>query len=126
MSEEEVWLLQAEHDLQAAEHNLRGGFLDHCLICCQQATEKALKALYIAKHRKAPPRMHDIQDLARAVELETSIPGQLVALTRWYLEARYPDVADVPPFQKLDVETAEAALAATRAFLGDARRRLDE
>lgn len=124
MREEELWLLQAEHDLEAADHNLRGAFLDQCLVCWQQAAEKALKALYIATHRKVPPRIHDIEELASAVELAHALPPEVAALTRWYLEARCPDLADVPPYQKLEPGTAQAALGRTRDLVREVRRRL--
>lgn len=124
MREEELWLVQAEHDLEAAEYNLGGGFLDQCLVCCQQATEKALKALYIARHRQAPPRSHDIERLARMVGLEQALPPELTGLTEWYMEARYPDMADAPAYQKVTSDIAEAALRETRTFLTETRDRL--
>lgn len=123
MTEEEVWLVQAEHDLEVAEYNLRGKFYAQCLVNCQQATEKALKAIYIAKHRQAPPRIHDIRALGGLVGRDDLAPV-LIGLTRWYTEARYPDTADTPAYERATAEDARPAVEATARFLGQTRDQL--
>ncbi|MDD4334636.1 MAG: HEPN domain-containing protein [Desulfotomaculaceae bacterium] len=37
----------------------------HCLFFCQQAIEKAVKAVYYDKYNKTPPRKHDLVALAK-------------------------------------------------------------
>ena len=45
-AEAERWLAQAQSDLAFAEYGLDGGFYAQACFMCQQAGEKALKALH--------------------------------------------------------------------------------
>ena len=121
----EVWWRQAAHDLQAAQANLATGMFDVALLMAQQAVEKALKALYIAKLGQTPPRIHDIERLSRAVGVESDLHEQVFDLTDWYLEGRYPDLADRPAFEKATEEIARDMLAHVDAALQKIRSELD-
>jgi HEPN domain-containing protein len=121
VGEEEAWLQHAEYDLEVARTALAAGLFAQCLISCQQAVEKALKAAYIQKYGQAAPRIHDLIRLARDTDLEHRLQPPLPGLTLWYLEARYPDLADVPAFQRVPREAAQEALAATETFVAAVR-----
>ena len=92
------WLRYAEEDLVTAET-----FLGHPRVpprqCCwhaQQAAEKALKAVLISLQINFP-RTNDLDTLRDLVpeswHLKTAHPD-LLPLTRWVVEARYPE--DMP------------------------------
>ena len=40
------WMKQAERDLENAKYELKGGFYEWSCFLCQQAAEKAVKAIY--------------------------------------------------------------------------------
>ena len=55
---------QALHDLENAKKNLGMEIYDVCLVLCQQAVEKMLKALWIKKTgNESPPRIHSLRKL---------------------------------------------------------------
>jgi HEPN domain-containing protein len=53
-----LWWTQATHDLGTAEHNLAGERYDAAIFYCEQAVEKALKALTIHTKRLSPGPTH--------------------------------------------------------------------
>jgi len=86
------WLKYAAADLSAAEDMLATGHPSHCIVLCQQAVEKAIKALIAETTGETPPKIHDLVELARAANL--SLPNEqevtLAELTHLYIESRYP------------------------------------
>jgi len=98
-----AWLLKAELDLRAARGDLAliPPLLGDAAFHCQQAAEKALKAV-LALHDKPFRKTHDLGELERAVrETEPSlaqVASAVVILTDYAWEFRYPgDVVDPPP-----------------------------
>jgi len=83
----------ADDDLAAAGDLLAGGRAGWVLFACQQAMEKALKALLTRQKGQLPPRTHDLLALARESGLELPMPlaTLLADLTVYYTQARYPD-----------------------------------
>ena len=62
------WLAKGDSDLATAAANASGsGPYDTGCFHCQQAVEKYLKAI-LSLHGKVPPKIHDIQQLVKAVE----------------------------------------------------------
>ncbi len=47
-----AWIERAKYDFKGAEHTAGGEIFDHAVFWCQQAAEKALKAVYIKKTGK--------------------------------------------------------------------------
>ncbi|MEB3772077.1 MAG: HEPN domain-containing protein [Desulfurococcales archaeon] len=93
---------------------------DYSTFHSQQATEKALKALLIAYHKR-PPRTHNIGILINELELigvETKQILQAKILTDYAVEARYPDFEDK--------FTTEEALELARKTLEWVREKLRE
>ena len=84
------WLKKAEHDLTTSMVNFQEEIYDASAFFCQQAVEKALKALYIQKFKKLI-RTHDLVYLGKKVNL----PGELLEfcddINSFYIETRYPD-----------------------------------
>ena len=64
-----TWIEQAERDLQAAEHLLRGDFFGHATVFAHLAVEKALKGTFKTQTESNPPVTHDLRHLARRLNL---------------------------------------------------------
>lgn len=111
------WLDFAEMDLKAAKH-LYDTFYPRPLqiICyhCQQAAEKALKAVIVAKGKPGGiPKMHDLEFLLSQMKNYTDIKEELwdyaEALTPYGIEIRYPGGTEVSDAQaELGLKYAEA------------------
>lgn len=94
MSEtEQGWVDQAKYDLDTARAMLSSGRYLYVLFCCQQAIEKALKAVIVRKTGELPPRVHNLSRLAEVAKIELNqkqvrFLGQLSA---YYIQSRYPE-----------------------------------
>ncbi|MEI7813601.1 MAG: HEPN domain-containing protein [Coriobacteriia bacterium] len=109
-----AWLLKAELDLRAARGDLglSPPLLGDAAFHCQQAAEKALKAV-LALHDKPFRKTHDLGELERAMrETEPSlaqVASAAVVLSDYAWEFRYPgDVLD-PPAEEVDEALALAS-----------------
>jgi len=60
----DTWMEQAERDLRAAEHLLRGDFPEHATVVAHLAVEKALKGVFKRQKDETPPVTHDLRHLA--------------------------------------------------------------
>ena len=94
-SDPNLWLARARSDLELAQSGRRPGvFLEDLCFHAQQAAEKALKAVCVARGIDFP-RTHSLillMDLIEAAGLE--IPPEVKAadvLTHYAVQARYPD-----------------------------------
>jgi len=115
--EAENWWKQAEYDLKAAEYNFTGEYYGVAAFYCQQAVEKALKALYIEKRRESPGPTHSLTKLARDCGLPKEFMGALRRLTSEYYLSRYPDATEDVPFMTYEKQDV-------RDYLEDAKRAL--
>lgn len=90
------WLKSATDDVQTAQVIFDAGKnYHHCLFFCHLIVEKALKGL-VAKHTKQfPPKIHDLEILAKKAGLPLADEQKdfFHLLTRFSLEGRYPDEA---------------------------------
>ena len=94
MSEtEQGWVDQALYDLETARAMLASGRYLYVLFCCQQATEKALKAVIVRRTGELPPRLHNLLRLAEAaaVRLDPEQGKFLGELSGYYIQSRYPE-----------------------------------
>jgi HEPN domain-containing protein len=96
-----TWLRYAEENLRSARLLLEHGLLNPCLQNAQQAVEKALKAILIAR---AIPlrRTHSIQELANLLATN-GLPSGITAeecnlLDAIYLPSKYPLGSALPDF----------------------------
>jgi HEPN domain-containing protein len=89
-----IWLDIAQDDLKSAELLLKGKQLLNAAYFCQQAVEKSIKACIQAK-QAVPPKIHNLSVLAEKADILDSLDDKgkkfLIALTRFAIEARYPD-----------------------------------
>ena len=90
---EQRWVEQAQYDLDTAKAMLESERFLYVLFCCQQAVEKALKALVVKRTSDFPPRVHNLIHLAETagVELQEGQSEFLGDLTAFYVRSRYPE-----------------------------------
>ncbi|MGD8240927.1 MAG: HEPN domain-containing protein, partial [Armatimonadota bacterium] len=120
------WMKQAEHDLETARTSFGADIYDACVIQCQQAVEKALKALHIAQHGELAPKTHSLERLAELTGMTDDLDASVYQLGKDYFELRYPDDAGRAPFERCTREHAEAALGAAEGALAVIRKRVAE
>lgn len=117
------WLRYAKEDIDAGTAMLHGGMglPRHVCWLCQQAAEKALKAVLVYLQIEFP-YIHDLERLRNLIPADWSIEGRsedLAELAQWAVESRYP--ADWPEAQRDDavrsVRVAEGLFEAVRNAL---------
>ncbi|MCX8068481.1 MAG: HEPN domain-containing protein [Anaerolineae bacterium] len=96
------------------------GDYEWACLAAQRAAEKVLKALY--EQQGLEVRGHSILALLRGLRESYEVPGEFYAfaraLTRYYLEARYPNgFPEGAPFEYFDEEMAQEAALAAEAIL---------
>ncbi|MFH1452867.1 MAG: HEPN domain-containing protein [Armatimonadota bacterium] len=79
------WLESAKHDLKTAEVLFENKKYDWCLFIGHLIIEKVLKAFYIKKNHKMPPKIHKLEVIA---EKEIDF---LKEINNFNIEARYPN-----------------------------------
>lgn len=84
-----AWIAKARSDLKAAQYNFDGDHFDVAVFLCQQAAEKALKAVYIKQTRQLK-KVHDLVLLAREVNLSQNLLEYCKEITTAYVYTRYP------------------------------------
>jgi len=104
----EDWMVRSKGDLAIAKAPLpQGAFYEDLCFHAQQATEKALKAVY-QHHGWTFRYTHDLEELITGLkEKGLDIPPEVVeadALTGFAWEARYPGLAE--PVTKEEYEEA--------------------
>ena len=122
------WLAQAESDLAFAEVGVREGFFAQACFICQQASEKALKALHYGRGARIVlghslvellqnlvsdhPPLSDLGDAARQLDL-------------YYIPTRYPNgLPGGVPAEAFTATQATEAVAYARRFIAIARTAL--
>src|SRR6266511_775380 len=113
------WFRQAEYDLEKAKLDLQWRYFEWAWFTAHQAAEKAVKAVYYARHGEA--RGHGVRELLRSLGLpaDEALLSQATFLDRFYIPTRYPNglPAGVPHhyFSEEDaikaIEAAEVILA---------------
>lgn len=89
----EQWAERARYDLATADAMFKAGRYLYVLFCCQQAAEKALKAVIVKRTGKMAPRIHNLPRLAEVAGIESDheqirFMGELSA---YYIQSRYPE-----------------------------------
>jgi len=101
------WWQRSARDLEAAKSLKDNGFWEACVFTCQQAAEKALKALWTDKRSDNPPRTHRVGELAQRLGAPMELVKAGNALFGDYETSRYPvGGSDVPtaPYTSEDAE----------------------
>lgn len=111
------WMRQAEHDFALVEALIEAGGHDAAAFYAQQAAEKALKAVYMARVRKEPRRTHDLVSLMHDLDAPQALAVGARKLTLDYQITRYPDMGDSVPAEAYTVEDARDRQAAAKAIM---------
>ncbi|MBI4634940.1 MAG: HEPN domain-containing protein [Candidatus Rokubacteria bacterium] len=86
-----LWIERAEYDLETAAAMVKTARYIYAVFMCQQAFEKAFKALLAYKGREVPP-IHNLRRLAEMTDAISALdPGdqrKLDFLSQYYLNAR--------------------------------------
>ena len=87
------WLESAEYDLETAKSLISSKRFPHALFFGYLAIEKILKAIYVKRNKEHAPYLHSLKKLAQGsnFELSQEIVHKLADITRYNIEARYPD-----------------------------------
>jgi HEPN domain-containing protein len=87
------WIRQAERDLENAEYELKGGYYEWACFLAQQASEKAIKAVYQRLGYEAFG--HSVAGLLKNMPSEIKPYGELIdkakELDKAYIPTRYPN-----------------------------------
>lgn len=103
------WFNSAEDDLETARILFEQEIYYACVFYCQQAAEKALKALYIFQKKKNTPS-HNLISISRELNAPEKIVSACKKLNPHYIQTRYPDAANAIPKDAYDDEIAEELL----------------
>ncbi len=122
------WLAASESDLAAARTLLDAGSYHHAAFLCQQAAEKALKALLLGR-LGAFPKTHASVDLLERWKAEGgAVPAGLETaardLDRDYIDSRYPNGVGGEPAKFYDRTIAEARIRYAESISSHARAEL--
>jgi HEPN domain-containing protein len=104
------WIDQSNDDFDGALFNYEGGKYYIAAFLCQQAVEKALKALFLDEKKGEVPQSHSLIYLAT----NTSVPDKFLSflreLTPKYVDTRYPDASVDLPSRIYDKENTKGIL----------------
>jgi HEPN domain-containing protein len=89
----EFWVLEAEESKEVAQHLFDKNDFSYALFFGHLAIEKLIKALYVKNIDENVPRSHNLPRLAKesGVEIPTNRLHDLITITAFNLETRYPD-----------------------------------
>jgi len=111
-----LWVAKAANDLLNADNNLASSRIPCDTVCfhCQQAAEKLMKAVLVARG-VLPPRTHVlsllVDEITALVSSAETLRDDAAALTPYAVAARYPDDdSDMPTL----ADAREARLCAQR------------
>jgi HEPN domain-containing protein len=87
------WVEEALEALAVADHLFEKEDYSYTLFFGHLAVEKMLKALYVIKIGEQPPYIHNLLRLAEkaAIPVAEVRRDQLIRITAYNLESRYPD-----------------------------------
>ncbi|MCS7300232.1 MAG: HEPN domain-containing protein [Fimbriimonadales bacterium] len=116
------WMAQARRDLESAQWAIQGGYYEWACFMCQQAAEKALKAVYAERGAETWGRSvrHLLRGLQREIDAaEYRALSQCARdLDSFYIPTRYPDSENGgAPYENYQKADAEAALDCAQRIL---------
>src|SRR3989338_7500817 len=120
----ENWLEQAEADFDGAEYNFEGGKYYIAAFLCQQAVEKALKALFLFEKKGEVPQSHSLIYLASNTSIPNKYYSFLKELTPKFVDTRYPDASVDLPSRIYDQENTEKIVKGSKEVMKWAETKL--
>ena len=123
------WLAQAENDLEFARLALREKFYAQTCFICQQAAEKALKALRYRQGERlviGHSTYRLIENLKAGYPQMAEFSEVAGVLDQFYVSSRYPNgLPDGLPFEVFNQKQAREALEGTEALIAKVRSLMD-
>lgn len=115
----QVWLERVVYDLETARAMLKTGRYLYVVFMCQQAVEKALKAILSLQEKEVKP-IHNLSKLAALAELLSEFDEEqsvfIDDLSAYYLNARYKEtISDLS--KNIDKQAARAYLHKTKDLI---------
>jgi len=111
------WWHQAKDDFDAAEYNFQGKKFYLAAFMCQQAVEKALKALFLYEKKGIVPQSHSLIYLATNTSIPKKFYSFLKELTPKFIGTRYPDASVDLPSRIYDKQITERLLKQSKEVL---------
>jgi HEPN domain-containing protein len=123
------WLNQAKRDLEHAENDLKNAFYEWACFSAQQASEKAVKAVFYKLNADAWG--HSItmllRELAKHFTVDESLLNAAKNLDKYYIPPRYPNGFDVGmPADYFTKENAQGAIKDARGIIDFCENKLSE
>lgn len=114
-------MLQAEHDLENARYELKGGYYEWACFLSQQAAEKAVKAVY--QRLGAEAFGHSVASLLKGLLKRFSPPKELIdvakELDKAHIPTRYPNAhPEGPPFEAYTEGEARRLISHAEKIVG--------
>lgn len=108
---------QAKKDIEMAEKNflIKGYYITAFL--CQQAVEKALKALFMIVNKKSSGPTHSLIYLAEKTKVPKSFYRILQDLSPEFITTRYPDVSGTVPYKIYSEEKVQNYLIKSKEIM---------
>ena len=122
--ETRLWWEQAKRDFRVAQRNHANRDYDVAVFLCEQAVQKALKAVIIHATDREPPKIHNLVELGRLAGVPKSMRDFLAELTPHYMLTRYPDAAGALTSELYTGRMSLHFIRGTRKVFVWARRRL--
>jgi HEPN domain-containing protein len=87
------WLKSSEYDIKTAESMFKSNRFLYVIFLCHLSVEKALKAIFISRTKKIPPKTHDLFYLIKLSNVDIpDIHRSIVAhLNEASIPTRYPE-----------------------------------
>lgn len=115
------WLKQAKRDLAGAEHVFRGGFHEWACFLSQQASEKAVKAVF--QSLGADALGHSVLSLMKKLPKKFLVTKEMIdmarELDRAYIPTRYPNAhPEGAPFEYYSEDDAKRLIDFAKTIIG--------
>ena len=121
----ENWWKQGTNDLEKAKILFNSRKFDGTAFFCQQAVEKALKAIILLKSREKKVEGHSLVHLGRLAGVPQTFFSGLKQLSPQYFISRYPDVTEDVPYELYDEKLAAEFLHIADEVLRWIEKRLE-
>lgn len=117
-----AWLRQAIDDHVFAQSAIHDDRFSHVCVLCQQAAEKAVKSIYLARGM-AFPHSHLISEMCRTLKINGKLKLAASVLDQYYVTGRYPiGGSALAPFEMFQHQQAVDALSYALQFIRTAKK----
>ena len=111
------WFEQSKDDFETAKFNFNGKKFYIAAFLCQQAVEKALKALFLYERKGEVPQSHSLIYLASNTSVPKKFYSFLRELTPKFIDTRYPDASVDLPSNIYDEENTKEIMEKSEEVL---------